>query len=172
MSAQRQTPEPPQPPPIERRIQISKLQKIGIPLLLLLPLLALFRVFGETSATAHAANDVLALQVEYPTRYRYKMISPLIVEVTHLAETDPVTVTVEFSRPYMDRFSNVTFLPDVEAITPDSYRVELPDMAAGEARTIAVEIEARQYWQHSGEVTASLEGEPPVSIPLQTWVFP
>lgn len=172
MSAQCQTPEPPQPPPFERRIQIPRLQLIGVPLLLILPLLAAFRVFGDTTATARAANDALALQVEYPARYRYKMNAPLNVEVTYLAGTEPVTVTVEFSRPYMDRFSSVSFLPDVAEITPDAYRVEAPNLAAGETRTVAVEIQAEQYWRHRGQVTASLEGESPVSVPLQTWVFP
>lgn len=43
-----EVPQPPEVPDIKRRIQLHPWQWIGIPLFLLIPILALFGVFGET----------------------------------------------------------------------------------------------------------------------------
>jgi hypothetical protein len=167
-----QAPEPPQPPEMERRIQLYPFQWIGIPLLFLLPVLALFGVFGAQSNTVQRASDLLAMQVEYPTRYRYKMIEPMAVNVSNLSGQTPVTITVDFSRSYIEQFSAVNFTPAVKEITQNSYRVELPNVPAGETRRIAVELQAEQYWRHAGNVAAAVVDEAPVVISVETWVFP
>lgn len=177
MSAQQKTPQPPQPPPFERRIMLPALQLIGIPLLMLLPILAVAGVFGSSMTTESAANDALALRVESPIRTRYNLPDRLHIEVTNLASSQPVTVTVEFSRAYVDAFADVSFFPDVQEVTPEVYRVALPEIAAGEARVIDVEARADKYWQHIGQVTASVAngspgGDAAVSVPLRTFTYP
>ena len=81
----------PQPPPFQRKLQFHPTQRIGIPLLMILPILALFGLFGETYTTNHAENEQLSMQVEYATRYRYKMTNDLRVSVTNLSNQSPVT---------------------------------------------------------------------------------
>ena len=81
MSKQQATPQPPQPPEIRRRIAFHRTQLIGVPLLAIIPVLALFGVFGTTTGEARAESAELQMQVRYPTRFRYKVINSLTVEV-------------------------------------------------------------------------------------------
>jgi hypothetical protein len=172
MNVEMEARRPPDPPPFERRILVPLPQMVGIPVLLLLPILATLGVFGETKRTAEAANEVLALEVTSPARTRFKMLAPVTVEVTNLSARGPVTVTLEFSSGYIQQFSQVRFSPGPSEVTPERYRVEVPGLSAGEARVVTVDMQAERYWRHRGRVGASLPGGPPVSLPLETWVFP
>lgn len=82
--------QPPPPPPFPRRIQLHRVQLIGMPILMLVPLLAILGVFGETFATTQAANDRLSVQVQYATRSRYGMANPTEVAV-HSTSSTPLT---------------------------------------------------------------------------------
>ncbi len=169
--AKQQSPQPPQPPPFERRTQIPAIQMVGIPLLLLLPVLALVGVFGHATDSATTSNDVLALEVTYPTRTRHNLAAELVVEVGNLS-AEPITVTLDLDRSYLDRFAEHVFLPEAQEVRPDVYRVEVSDIPPGEARIVRVGLRAEQYWRLAGQATASLDGSSPVSVPLRTWVYP
>ena len=162
----------PQPPPFKRKITIAPLQLIGIPILALLPLLALLGVFGESLATVQASNEALALHVEYIARYRYKMDEEMTIDVTKLSSQSPATVTVTIERGYLDNFSDLSITPDVETVTEESYVVRLPEMESGETRVISVRLRGDQRWRHSGVVAASLDDSQPISITVSTIVFP
>ena len=49
--------------------------------MILVPVLALFGMFGETVDSMSAANAQLEMRVEYPTRFRYKMIDSITVSL-------------------------------------------------------------------------------------------
>jgi len=157
---------------MERKVQLYPYQLIGLPLLFLLPVLALLGVFGERSDRVSAANEAVRLQVEYPTRYRYKMIEPLTIEVANLTSQSPVTITVAISRTYVEQFSTVTFTPQPSEITPENYVVEVANVPAGATRYVDMELQAERYWRHPGGIAASVAGAPPVETSISTWVFP
>jgi hypothetical protein len=167
-----QDPEPPKPPPLQRKLQFHRVQLIGVPLLMVLPVLGLLGFFGETITTVSAANPQLSMQIEYSTRYRYKMINDMNVTITNLTEQAPVTVTVEFDRSYIDQFSTVTFTPSVERITGEVYEVELRELEAGGTQVIEVELQGEKYWHHTGSVSASLPDGEPVQIAVGTTIYP
>lgn len=167
-----QKPEPPQPPPFQRKLQIAPLQMVVIPLLLLIPLLALFGLFGENHASAQGNNQELNVRVDYVSRYRYKMINTMMVEVTNQSGQSPITITVAFDRSYIDGFSEVTFTPSTETITAEAYEVELTEVAAGETRVVEVEMRGEHYWTHKGLVSASGADGEPVEIAVRTTVLP
>jgi hypothetical protein len=73
LSEKEQVQQPPQPPEIEKNLAFYPEQWIGIPFLMLLPILALLGVFGEGYNEASASSDALAITVEYPTRNRYSL---------------------------------------------------------------------------------------------------
>ena len=75
----------PQPPDIEKRWVFRTVQKLGVPLIVLIPLLALFGLFGESSRTVSASGAAPALEITYPTRLRYNMTSPLVVSVANIS---------------------------------------------------------------------------------------
>ena len=164
--------DPPQPPPFQRKLQFHRVQLIGVPLLMILPILGLFGLFGETFSTVQAENEQLAMQVEYATRYRYKMINDMLVTITNLSDQSPVTVTVEFGRSYIDQFSTVTFTPSAERITGEVYEVELKEMEAGATQVVEVELQGERYWHHTGIISASIPGGEPVQLSVGTTIYP
>ena len=172
MAQQQDIPQPPQPPQMERKIQLYPYQWIGVPLLFLLPVLALVGLFGERLTAVSAANEAVRLQVEYPARSRYRINEPLIIEVTNLTGQGPITMTVTISRAYIEQFSSVTFTPQPNEITPEAYVVEVVNVPAGGARYVSVELQAERYWRHTADISAFVEGAAPVQTSISTWVFP
>jgi hypothetical protein len=164
----------PQPPSIEKRWVFHTVQKIGVPLIVLIPLLALFGLFGESSNTVSDSGGSLAMEISYPTRFRYKMTDPVVVSVENLSSQPVPTLTVSFDYDYISGFSTVTFSPSVSEITEEAYLVHLNEVQAGEVRQIVVDIQAEQYWNHSGTVAASTAPDqaPDVELELSTFVFP
>jgi hypothetical protein len=162
----------PQPPPFERKLQIAPLQRIGIPLLALLPLLALFGVFGEGMTSKQASNEEVAIQVDYVSRYRYRMQDTMTVAVTNLSKQPEATLIVTFDRDYLEHFSDISFVPDIKQVTDVAYEVELAGMKSGETRLVNVEMKGEHYWTQDGTVSASLSGGQPVSVAVSTTIFP
>lgn len=165
-------PSPPEPPSIKRTLQFHRIQKIGIPILLLLPVLALFGVFGETFQSAHASNTQLTVDVEYPSRSRYKMINPVTVSVENTSSQTLSVVQIHFDRDYIDNFSNVSFTPEITKVTDEVYIVEITDLQPQETRVVSARIQAERYWLHEGNVTAVSGTGQSVSLSLDTIVFP
>ena len=71
----------PQAPEIERRIRIPRWRAIGVLVILAVPAMALAGVFGESWDRAAATGPNVAVQVEFPTRYRYKMLNSIRLDV-------------------------------------------------------------------------------------------
>jgi hypothetical protein len=163
--------ELPKPPPFSRKLQFQQVQLIGVPLLLILPILGLLGFFGESFTTVRAENVQLSLQIEYATRYRYKMNNDMIVTTGNLTGRS-ATVTAEFDRSYVDKFSTVTFTPSPERITDRAYVVELTEVEAGGRRVIKVELQGEEYWHHTGIVSATLAGGEPVQLEVGTTIYP
>lgn len=143
-----------------------------MPLLILIPLLALLGVFGETFTTLQTANDTFDVQVTYATRYRYKMMNPLEVSVRNLSPASFSVVDVRFAKEYIDQFSEVTFTPQVEQITSDFYLVEIRNLQPGETRVVHVSLQGERYWRHEGHTIIAAEGAEPLAVTVATWIFP
>jgi hypothetical protein len=145
---------------------------IGVPLLALLPLLAMFGVFGESRAVTTREDGQLALQVDSATRLRYWTPTHMEVHATNLTQQAPTTITVAISRDYLDHFGDLAFVPDAERITAANYEVELTEVGQGETRIVEIEMVGRRYWWHRGEVAASIEAGSPLTVAVGTFVFP
>lgn len=165
-------PKLPEVPEIARKWQFHRLQMIGIPLIMLIPLLALFGLFGKTITTVSDTNTELAIHVTYPARFRYKTIDQAHVSVQNVSAQPIPVVRVYFDHGYINSFSTVTFTPDVKTVTDAAYIVELTDLQPQETRIISVQLQAEKYWQHKGEITATLTETAGVEVPLSTFVFP
>ena len=166
----------PQPPDIEEKWILKNVQKVGIPLLMLLPLLALFGLFGERTETVRGSGEILSVEVRHPTRVRLQTIGPMMVSVENISSQTVPTVTVTLSHEYISAFSNVTFSPSVDQITPDAYIVKLTNVQAGEQRMISItQLQAEEYWWHEGSVGVAAGGPdapPDVEVDIGTFVFP
>ncbi|MAS34936.1 MAG: hypothetical protein CL610_13080 [Anaerolineaceae bacterium] len=163
---------PPDSPQIKRQLAFYSFQYIGIPLIFLLPLLAVLGVFGESFAVINATSADLALRVDYPTRYRYGLINDMEVIVRNLSDEPIPDLTVSFSVDYINQFAFVTFTPSAELLTGEVYEVELEAVLPGESRRVRVELQAQQYGLHSGTVSVRADSLEPVHVPVSTFVFP
>lgn len=141
---------------------------------MVLPLLALLGVFGETFDTVQVRHDALAVQVHYATRYRYKMVNALEVSVRNMETVPLATVEVRFAKGYIDHFSEATFTPQVEAITGEFYIVKLNDLQPEETRVVNVSLQGEQYGRHQGVIVVASSDNPAdvIEAPIATWIFP
>lgn len=150
-------------------MKLSRYQWVGIGLIVLVPVLALFEVFGESESQARSANAELAIRVEYPTRYRYKQINTVQVSVQNVSGAPIDTVIVSFDSAYASRFSDVTFIPSAK----EPFAVELVDLRPGSTRLVWAELQAERYGRHQGTIKAyRVGGADTASVPVRTIIFP
>jgi hypothetical protein len=172
LGEEKKDPQPPQPPQLDRKFQLHPYQYIAIPLLFLMPVLALLGVFGETVTTKTGSNEDLTVRVEYTSRIRYKMLAPLTVYITNRTDTPLETLTVRFDRAYIEGFSQVTFTPQAQTVDEDAYVVELQDVQPGETRVVEGDLQAEKYGEYKGSVMVSADGVDSVDVMLEAFLFP
>ena len=164
--------KPPQPPEVDKKFQIYTFQLIGIPLMILIPILALFGLFGESVESVRTSSQQLDMIVEYPTRFRFKMIDELTVSLSNASEQTLPSVLVSFDRQYIDGFSTVTFTPSVKSITDSDYIVEVSDLKPGQTRVITATIQAEKYGMHRGLISTGPEDGSDLEVSVATFTFP
>jgi hypothetical protein len=160
-------PSLPQAPSIDPKIELSWKQRIGFPILLAIPILALFGVFGETRAHVHATNGSIDLAVSFPARFRYRQVQSLHVSIRNLSSSVADTMRVSFDTAYISRFSSVKFDPAAKS----AYTVDLTDVKPAESRLVSVELWGQDYGNHRGTVVAR-HGSDSTIVHLRTFVFP
>ena len=171
MSDASSIPQPPQPPEFERRLQFHPLQLVGVPLLALLPILAAFGTFGTLRGEAGAETAVLELHVSYPTRFRYKTVEPLEVEVRNLSSEALPTVVVRLETDYLSAFSDVQITPSPSLVTEEVYEVALSEVQPGETRLVSLELQAQNYWRHRGTISVTA-GSDAAEVEVASFVIP
>ncbi|MEX2536688.1 MAG: hypothetical protein WD273_13915 [Trueperaceae bacterium] len=172
MSPEQEIPQPPEAPQIERRINLSRDQLIGIPILVLIPLLALFGVFGVSESRGTREGESVALAVEYSSRTRLRAAHSLVIEVTNRLDRPLTGVVVEVDRNYVEKFSQATFTPSASTVNETAYRVDLDPIPASATRVVTVDLKPVRYWSHSGTVTVSATESNEVEFEFATFVFP
>lgn len=152
-----------------RSLRLHPFQWVGIPLIFLIPVLALFNVFGETRDYAEEAGSEIALRVEYPTRYRYKQIESVHVEVENVSLARIDTIVVSFEPAYVRRFSTPNFIPaPTEPFEVEIYRVE-----PGTRRQVWAELQGERYGRHHGTIEAYRSGSQDTArVRVSTIIFP
>lgn len=164
--------KPPQPPEVDKKFQVHTYQWIGIPLMLLIPILALVGLFGESVDSVRTSSQQLEMSVEYPTRFRFKMIDEVTVTLSNVSGQTLPSVLVNFDREYIDAFSTVTFTPAVKSITGSNYIVEVSDLQPGETRVISATVQAENYGMHRGTIGLGPEEAQDLEVSVATFTFP
>ena len=158
-----------QPPSKPRHLTFHRFQWIALPLMLLIPVLALLGVFGESSDQVRDETGELSLYVDYPTRYRYKQINTVEVFVRNRTPETIDTVLVALDASYAERFSTLMFIP----AATEPFEVELLDVAPQETRRVWVEIQGEHYGRHRGDLKAYRPGAVDTArVSLSTFIFP
>jgi hypothetical protein len=168
---ERHDPQPPQPPPMRRRLGVRRTHAVGQLGIVLITVLAVLGVFGASRETADASGNGLAVLVEYTTRTRYTLLEELRVTLAS-ADSGLEGLAVVVSAPYVEAFSNTSFRPEPSLITREVVIIPVGDIGPGETRVVSGELQANRYWLHDGWVEVRRQGELLVRIPIATFVFP
>jgi hypothetical protein len=159
--------EPDELPVMKRRLHFGGWQLAGLALVALIPVLAMFRVFGAGQTFATAQSGVLSVAVDYPSRIRFGSAEAITLLVTNTGGSPADTVLVRFDSNYVARFSEPQFTP----APVRAYEVELTGMASGESRRVVFAFYAADYGRHRGYVAASRRGDI-ARVLISTFVLP
>jgi hypothetical protein len=159
--------EPPEVPEVTRRVRLYGGQWVGIPLLILIPVLAVLSVFGETRDTVAAASPAVRLQVDYPARVRSGQQSGIEVRLRNVSGASLDGVTVTFDPAYFERFARVSFMPQPGA----PYEVELTGLDPGGVSVLRVEFEGDRPWRSRGHIEVG-HGGARTRVMISTFTFP
>jgi hypothetical protein len=164
---QEQPREPPEPPEHDRRLELAWPQLIGVPLIALVPVLAIAGVFGEHWTTRSAESARVGVTVEFPDRLRARPSKAMTVAVQNRSSVLLDTVEVIFDSTYVGRFMEVAFIPEAR----DAYVVTLTDIPAGATSRVHVELASDRVGRHAGRVSVRTRDDS-VAIDVRTIVFP
>jgi hypothetical protein len=149
------------------RIRLTRKQWIGVPVLALVPILALLGVFGDRQKTIAITSPSLGITINYPERMRYRQSELLEISVLNRGQRALDTVLVSVDTSYLSRFIGVRGTPPP---TTD-FSVPLFDVHPGESRLLSVELTGNRYWRHPATVSATT-GRERTTVAFSTLVFP
>lgn len=158
---------PPAAPEIARALRLTTLQKIGLPVLFIIPILALFGVFGERFAIRAASGSGVAARVSYPDRIHYRQTMPLRIMVWNASTRAADSIMISLDPEFMRAFSAISITPAATR----AYTIVLRHVKPGERRVISGDVAGERYGRSDGNVrVAGIAGE--LCIPVATFVFP
>jgi hypothetical protein len=158
---------PQDPPELPRRIHLYKSQWIGLPILFVLPILAILDVFGERREVIAESRDPLWVSVDYPTRLRAGQRSDVLVRVVNRS-ADPVSaLAVEWDPQFLAGFAAVERMPPHDHAPAEPF-----DLEPGGEQLQRIELEGNTLWRHRGLVSVAWHGREPIRIELRVFVLP
>lgn len=159
--------EPAELPELNRHLQFGGWQHVGLALIMLIPVLAALKVFGEASTTVGDRGAIISMSVEYPARVRHGTLEAVTVLITNQGPSPLDTVTVRFDTSYVARFTDLEFVPSVAR----AYEVGLAGVASGETRLVQLAVRANEYGRHRGSI-AAIHAADSARVSISTVVFP
>jgi hypothetical protein len=153
---------------MRRRLALGRAQWVGLPILLAIPLLALFGVFGEREGDSTVRSAELEMRVRWPARTRHEMIHDIDVVVRNVSARTIDTLTVTFDTTYLAAFSAVSVTPGAA----HAWEVELEGVRPGEARHVVVAVDAHRFGRRTGSVIATGGGSDTARVVIDTFIFP
>lgn len=172
MSTQDTGQQPPQPPEFQRRFALYPYQYIAIPLLFVMPILALLGLFGDAARTVETTGEEVTLHVEYSPRQRHGVATSMMILITNQTDAPLEDVTLRLDRAYFEGFTQVSFIPSVEAIAGAEYRVELPPLLPHDEQAVRVDMRAETAGRYSAMVAVEGVNLEPVVITFDSILFP
>jgi hypothetical protein len=159
---------PPAPSDTPRRVRLYPHQWLGLPLLMLVPGLALLGVLGPSEAGATLEGRQLQVRVDHPTRLRAGQRAELRVEIRNAVGPPLRDIAVIFDAAYLEAFAEVRFQP---GLTGTDHPV-IDSLAAGEARTVTASFEGDRLWRSSGRVHVVAPATDSLTAALHTFTLP
>ncbi|HEY0868562.1 MAG TPA: hypothetical protein VGE01_14355 [Fimbriimonas sp.] len=165
-------PAPPSAPKMARDLRFYRLQAIGVPLLALLPILALFGFFDTKNGEASASEGGVDLQVSYPSRFRFRTAKPFTATVRNDTGHELTMIQVKLEKAYVERFKNPEFVPEPSEADDRSLVFEMKNVGAGESRRVFATFEADEAGPIGGSVRTATELGSGPSVGFRTFALP
>lgn len=169
---EQELPDPPKAPKTERKLRFHRTQVIGVPLLALIPILALFFAFGTTHERNSMEVGSMEVDVLFPGRFRHKTVAPLQVSVRNHGDAPLQEAFVSIDKEYLDAFETTGFSPAPIMVTEGAYVFALGEIPAGEARALDGTLQAQRHWRHSGRITVRGDSGDVAELRVVTFAFP
>ncbi len=118
-------------PKFEPKIRAGKVQSFGILFLFLIPILALFGVFGKGATAHHHHEDGLEVLIEYPERARAGRAEVIRVQIINTSESKFENIQVHFEPKSMERLIEARFRPEANA----DLIIDLESLRPGEEKS-------------------------------------
>ena len=158
---------PPEPPPGTARLRLTRLQRFGLPVLFLIPILALFGLLGEHFTVAHARGAGVTLDARYPDRAHYRQPLSIRLHVRNDSPTRMDTITVVLDSAFMSGFSDVS----MSAPLNGAFIARLTGLAPGESRQLNAMVSGENAGRHAGTISVTTPLGT-MRTPVATFVFP
>lgn len=160
-------PDPPDAPETRRRLSLNVSQRVGLPVLLAIPLLALSGLLGEREATADDANGSLNVEARWPATLRYRTSGSLALRIRNLAHMQLDSVVVRIDSAWTAGFSELNAVPPFR----DVFELVVLDLPPGGDARVLIEFNAQRYGHHQGDLRLS-SGLDSLRIPIGTRILP
>jgi hypothetical protein len=161
--------------PYPRVVRLGPLEWIGVPLLALLPVLALLGVLGPSNAeqaVAVPASDLL-VELSYPSRLRHKGDGEMRVLVHNTGSAPRRGLLLGLDQNYLERFGRVQSLPPSQSMVSGALRIALPPLAGGESASVRLMLEAGDWGRLPGWIELGDErGTALTRMEFRTLVLP
>lgn len=157
---------PPKSPEVRRRFVLKGAQ-LGMPLLLLVPVLALAGVF-DARGEWQASSPGLSVSANGPSRTRATLDESLDIRVRNTSDGRFEDVRVRLDPAWQESLLRVSFLrpPGMD------HWVSLGSLAPGEEGRVRVDFQVERLGKLTGAVEVEAGGVEPVRLPLEMFVFP
>lgn len=152
---------------MRQRLHLPALQWIGLPLMLVMPALALAGAFDPHTARSRTSLGELEIEIEASDRVRLHRSAGIEVEVRNTGAR-AAGAEVALSPELLEGAQAIDFVPSPHR----AWAVRLDAIAPGEARRVVVEYEADAPGVHRGALHVRDDEGREVRAPLQTIVFP
>jgi hypothetical protein len=162
-----QAQQPPEPPYVDRRLRLARPQWIGLPLIALIPVLAMAGVFGERWGADEGVSGALHARIDYPTRLRTRPTKPTTIHVENRSTATLDTIEVTLDSTYLEQFSEVSVVPS----PTDAAALELIGVPPGGIRRVHVQLNAGSVGRHSGRFVVRARTDS-VVLRVRSTVFP
>jgi hypothetical protein len=164
--------QPPAPPQFKPKFQIYGYQYIAIPILILVPLLAVFGVFGTTYASVESAGERARLRVDYPERVFTGESNEMAIHIRHVGTGDMTGIELWIDQSYLEQFTDVRFTPDITTLTDEYAIIALENLAQSETRLVTIELAGHAVGSHEAEIRLRADGTEEATVRFSTLVFP
>jgi hypothetical protein len=158
---------PPSPPTVRRRLALTRKQKLGLPVIIAIPILTLLGVFGEHRGETHATSRSIGVEIRYPDRFRYRQVESLDIMVWNRTGSEIDTIQVWIDTAYVTRFSSVRIEPEPIG----AFSIDLLHVKPGESRLVTAELWGERYGRHRGQIIVSTHRDTATAV-ISTFVFP